>query len=110
MKLVITAATFAAIIGLAVPAYADDTDDAFLASLNAAGIKYSDPDKAVGAGHWVCDSVGKGKDMSDVVKTLQTQNSSLSDDKANKFTAISANAYCPDTISATTTAKTDSAP
>ena len=55
MRFLLTLSSFAAIIGMAVPAHADSTDDAFLASLNAAGITYSDPDKAVGAGKWVCD-------------------------------------------------------
>jgi len=112
MKLLLTVTSFAAIIGMAVPAHADSTDDSFIASLNAAGITYSDPDKAVGAGKWVCDTVKGGTQMTDVVKTLQSKNSSLSDDKANKFAAIAANAYCPDAISttsSTTSAKPDSA-
>ncbi len=41
-------------IGLAVPAYADDTDDAFLASLNSAGFTYSDAGQAIRAAHYVC--------------------------------------------------------
>ncbi len=45
--------------------------------------------------------VNGGTQMPDVVKTLQSKNSSLSEDKANKFTAIAANAYCPDAISST---------
>ena len=43
-------ASVAFAIGLAVPARADGADDAFLASLQAAGITFSDPGKAVGAG------------------------------------------------------------
>jgi hypothetical protein len=112
MKLLLTVTSFAAIIGMAVPAHADSTDDAFLASLQAAGITYSDPDKAVGAGKWVCQTVGQGTQMTDVIKTLQSKNSSLSDEKAAKFTAIAANAYCPDAIStpsSTPSAKPDSA-
>jgi Protein of unknown function (DUF732) len=101
MKLLLTLTSFAAIIGMAIPAHADSTDDAFIASLKAAGITYSDPDAAVGAGKWVCDKVNGGTDMSDVIKTLTSKNSLLNPGKASKFAAIAANAYCPDAISTT---------
>lgn len=99
MKLLLIAASFAAVIGMAAPAYADDTDDAFIASLDSAGIAYSDSDLAVGAGKWVCKTLQGGTGMSDVVSTLESKNSDLTDDKASKFAAISANAYCPYVIS-----------
>ena len=101
MKLLLTMTSIAAIIGMAVPAHADSTDDAFIASLNAAGITYSDPDKVIGAGKWVCDTVKGGTQMTDVVKTLQSKNPGLSEAKANKFTMIASNTYCPDAISST---------
>jgi hypothetical protein len=107
MKLLLTMASFVAVIGMAVPAHADSTDDSFIASLNAAGITYSDPDAVVGAGKWVCDKVSGGTDMSDVVKTLTSKNSSLNPDKATKFAAIAANAYCPDAISSTSSPSSD---
>src|SRR5438309_989110 len=110
MKLLLTLAGFAAVIGLAVPAHADSTDDAFIASLNAAGITYSDSDAAVGAGKWVCDKVNGGTDMSSVVKTLATKNASLNPDKASKFAAIAANAYCPDAVSASSTSTSPDTP
>ncbi|OBA78499.1 hypothetical protein A9W99_22680 [Mycobacterium sp. 1164966.3] len=101
MKLLfLTLTSLAAIVGMAMPAHADSTDDAFIASLNAAGITYSDLDAVVGAGKWVCDKVNGGTEMSDVVKTLTSKNPSLNPDKASKFAAIAANAYCPDAISA----------
>jgi len=106
MKLLLTLAGFAAVIGLAVPAHADSTDDSFIASLNAAGITYSDTDAAVGAGKWVCDKVGGGTDMSTVVKTLTTKNASLNPDKAAKFAAIASSAYCPDAGSASSSTDT----
>src|ERR1700740_432841 len=101
MKLLLTLTNFTAIIGPAMPAHADSADDAFIASLKAAGITYSDPDAAIGAGKWVCDKVKGGPHMSDVVKTLTTKNTSLNPAKASKFAAIAASAYCPDAISAT---------
>jgi uncharacterized protein DUF732 len=100
MKLLLVILTsLAAIIGVAMPAHADSADDAFIASLNAAGITYSDPDAVVGAGKWVCDKVNGGTEMSDVVKTLTSKNPSLNPDKASKFAAMAAKAYCPDAIS-----------
>jgi hypothetical protein len=99
MKLLLMAASVAATVGMAVPAHADDTDDAFIASLDKAGITYSDPDTAVGAAKWVCKTVVNGTGMSDVVSTLESKNSDLSDDKANKFAAIAADTYCPYVVS-----------
>ncbi len=102
MKLLLTVASFAAMIGLAVPAHADDTDDAFLASLQAADFTFSDPDKAIQAANFVCKAAGDGTDMADIAKAIQSKDPALSLEKATKFTAIAANAYCPDAISSTT--------
>jgi hypothetical protein len=110
MKLLLTLAGFAAVIGLAAPAHADSTDDSFIASLKAADISFSDPDAAVGAGKWVCDKVNGGTDMSSVVKTLTTKNASLNPDKAGKFAAIAANTYCPDAVSTTSSASDTPSP
>lgn len=99
MKLLLALMSFAAIIGLAVPAFADSTDDAFVASLDKAGITYSDPSSAAKAGQWVCTAVKSSTAMTDVVSTLQSKNPGLSDDHANSFAAIAANAYCPDQVS-----------
>ena len=107
MKQLLALAGFAAVIGMAAPAYADSADDSFVASLKSAGITFSDQDAAVGAGKWVCDKVNGGTDMSDVVKTLTSKNASLNPDKASKFAAIAANAYCPDAISASSSAPSD---
>jgi Protein of unknown function (DUF732) len=110
MKLLLALTSFAAMIGMATPAYADSTDDSFVASLKAAGITYTDQDAAVGAGKWVCDKVNGGTDMSDVVKTLTSKNSSLNPEKASKFAAIAANAYCPDAISANSSSTPSATP
>jgi len=90
--------SLAATIGMAVPARADSNDDAFLASLHAAGITYPDPERAISAGKWVCQAVGQGTPMVDVVNTIQAQNARLSGDNAARFTAIAANVYCPDAL------------
>jgi Protein of unknown function (DUF732) len=112
MKLVLAMMSFAAMIGmvgLAVPAIADDTDDAFVASLDKAGITYSDASSAAKAGQWVCTAVKSSTAMTDVVSTLQSKNPGLSDDKADKFAAIAANAYCPDQVSSSSSSPTPSA-
>ena len=101
MKPLLTLCGLAVAIGLAGPARADSTDDSFIASLQAAGLTFSDPGKAVGAGKWVRDSVGQGTRMPDVVKTLLSKNSALSQDKANQFAAIAATTYCPSAITTT---------
>ena len=99
MKLVVLALTsLAAAIGMAVPAHADGNDDAFLASLQAAGITFPDPGRAIAAGKWVCQAAGQGTPMADVVKAVQAQNSKLREDNAAKFTAIAANVYCPNAL------------
>jgi Protein of unknown function (DUF732) len=99
VKLLLTLTSLAAMIGMAAPAYADATDDTFLATLHAAGITAPQPDKAIAAGKWVCNMVHLGDPMVDVVKTVQTANPGLSADNAAKFTAIAANVYCPATLS-----------
>jgi Protein of unknown function (DUF732) len=96
--LLLTLTSLAAAIGMAVPAHADSNDDAFLASLQAAGITYPDPARVIAAGKWVCQAVGQGTQMVDVVKTVQAQNSGLRGDNAAKFTAIAANVYCPQAL------------
>ncbi|MEE2851478.1 MAG: DUF732 domain-containing protein [Actinomycetota bacterium] len=98
MKPLLTLCGLAVAIGMAAPAHADSTDDSFIASLKAAGITFADPGKAVGAGRWVCDTVGQGTPMPDVVKTLLSKNTALSQDKANQFAAIAATTYCPSVI------------
>ncbi|MCV7099639.1 DUF732 domain-containing protein [Mycobacterium palustre] len=98
--LLLTLTSLATLVGMAVSARADSNDDAFLVSLNAAGITYPDPARAISAGKWVCQAVGQGTQMADVVKKVQAQNSGLHGDNAARFTAIAANVYCPQALSA----------
>ncbi|MGO9158129.1 DUF732 domain-containing protein [Mycobacterium sp.] len=101
MKLLLTLASLAAMVGTAVPAYADGVDDTFLATLRAAGITFPDPERAVAAGKWVCNAVHGGNPMADVVKTVQNENPGLREDHAAQFTAIAAKSYCPTTLAGT---------
>jgi hypothetical protein len=95
MKLFLALIGPAVMIGMAVPAHADSNDDQFLATLQAAGITYSDAGRAVKAGKAVCRMVGQGTQLVDIVKTVQNLNPKLRSDNAARFTAIAANAYCP---------------
>ncbi|WP_369829594.1 DUF732 domain-containing protein [Mycobacterium sp. E787] len=101
--LLLTMTSLAALVGMAGPARADSSDDAFIASLHAAGITFPDPGPAIGAGRWVCQAVEKGTQMADVVKTVQAQNPGLHGDNAARFTAIAANVYCPQSLTVTST-------
>jgi hypothetical protein len=104
-RLLLMLTSLAAAIGTAVPAHADDKDVAFLTSLQAAGITYPDPSRAIAAGKWVCQAVGQGRQMVDVVKSIQTENSGLRGDNAARFTAIAANVYCPEALPGSTPAR-----
>ena len=98
MRLLLMLAGFAAMIGMAVPAYADSTDDQFLAALGPAGINFDDHDKAVAAGKSVCKMANDSSmRMVNVVIAIHNANPGLQWDKAATFTRIAANAYCPDT-------------
>lgn len=103
MRLVLTLSAIAAAVGLAAPAHADDTDGAFLASLDAAGFTYTDPGQAIQAAHYVCSAAGGGTAIADIATAVQKGDTALTADKATKFTAIAANAYCPDALTPSTT-------
>ena len=98
MRLLLMLAGLAAIIGMAVPAYADSTDDQFLAALGPAGVNFDDHDKAVAAGKSVCTMANTNSmRMVNVVIAIHNANPGLGWQKAADFTKIAANAYCPDT-------------
>ncbi|WP_231995772.1 DUF732 domain-containing protein [Mycobacterium sp. 852002-51163_SCH5372311] len=96
---ILTLAGLAVVLGVAGPAYADSTDDEFIATIQAAGISFPDPARVIAAGKWVCETAGQGTQMVDVVKDVQRLNPGLSQEKAAKFTAIAANIYCPKALS-----------
>ncbi len=103
-RLLLTLIGLAAAVGAAVPARADSNDDTFLASLRAAGITFPDPARVIGAGKWVCQAVGQGRQMVDVVKAIQDENAGLHGDNAARFTAIAAKVYCPEALPPSATA------
>lgn len=89
---------FAVMLGMAAPAHADGADDQFLATLQAAGLTYSDPGRVVAAGKAVCTMAGQGTPLADIVASVQKLNPKLQGDNAARFTAIAANIYCPDAL------------
>ncbi|OBI56145.1 DUF732 domain-containing protein [Mycobacterium sp. E787] len=72
----------------------DANDDAFLAALTAKGIRFGSPDKAIIAGHEVCDELDNGKTPAQVASTVQA-NSGLDGYHAGFFVGASIRAYCP---------------
>ncbi len=75
-------------------AHADAADDSFLAALTAKGIHFGSPDKAVIAGHEVCDELGNGKTPPQVASTVQG-NTNMDGYHAGFFVGASIRAYCP---------------
>ena len=98
MRFLLMLAALAAMIGMAGPAYADSTDDQFLAALGPAGINFDDPAKAIAAGKSVCTMASSSNmRMVNIVLAIHNSNPGLPWDKAADFTRIADNAYCPDT-------------
>ncbi|MDR3657117.1 MAG: DUF732 domain-containing protein [Mycobacterium sp.] len=87
----------ALVIGTAAPAHADLSarDEAFLTTLNQAGLVYLNPDRAIAAARSVCDLSDGGLEGAEIVKNLQDRNPGFQGDGAAKFVALAAQAYCP---------------
>ena len=82
-------------LGVAAPtAHADAIDDAFLAALQAKGIRYESPEKALIAANEVCSELDLGRAPSDVASDVMN-NSNLSGYSAGYFVGASISAYCP---------------
>ncbi|OBG23228.1 DUF732 domain-containing protein [Mycobacterium sp. 852002-51057_SCH5723018] len=95
MRVFLALAGFAAVIGLAAPAYADDGVDAdFLSALKFAGISYQDPAAAISAGKTVCELEDTGSTEEEILGNLQQRNG-FTGNGAAKFTVIAVGAYCP---------------
>ncbi len=75
-------------------ARADANDDAFLAALTAKGIHFGSPEKAVIAGHEVCDELANGKTPAQVASSVEA-NSGMDGYHAGYFVGASIRAYCP---------------
>lgn len=82
-------------IALAAPAYADTTDQQFLAALDKAGIAYQSPSNAIAGAKRVCAMMGDGKSAFEVVDELTKADSGVTTAGAFEFTEIAVGAYCP---------------
>ncbi|HEU0190989.1 MAG TPA: DUF732 domain-containing protein [Mycobacterium sp.] len=72
--------------------------DAFLASLQAAGITYNRPDLVINTAETVCRMVGEGKPAPDVLRALQERNPGLTPERGGQFLAIAMRSYCPNQL------------
>lgn len=111
MRLLLATLTVFAVIGLAGPAHGDPDVDggpaadnaAFLASLHAAGITYSNADQAVLSAKWVCRLVDAGKSGPEVVNMLLSRNPGLIPERAAQFMAMAERSYCPQNLAPSST-------
>ncbi|KLO31347.1 hypothetical protein ABW16_00260 [Mycolicibacter heraklionensis] len=87
-------------ICLAAPAHADpsETDTAFLVSLRAAGITYTNADQAIITAKLVCGLIAEGKPSPEVLEGLKARNPGLTTEHGTQFVGIAAQSYCPDQL------------
>lgn len=84
-------------VGSAAPAYADATDDAFIANLSTSGMNFGAPDRAIQvAKNVVCGTLNDNPHTSNadlITKVTNTTNWPTND--AAYFTGAAIQAYCP---------------
>jgi len=84
-------------VGLAAPAYADGTDDAFIANLNSSGMNFGAPERAIQVAKTVvCGTLNDNPNTSNadlVAKVTNATNWPAND--AAYFTGSAIQAYCP---------------
>jgi hypothetical protein len=71
-----------------------DQDDKYIQALNDKGISFANPGAAIYNGKTVCQNIGQGMTVPEVVAAFRTSSPAFSDN-ANDFVAISVRAYCP---------------
>jgi hypothetical protein len=71
-----------------------DQDNSYIQALNNKGISFANPEAAVHNGKTVCQNIGQGMTVQQVVAEFRTSSPAFSDN-ANDFVAISIHAYCP---------------
>jgi hypothetical protein len=84
-------------VGVAAPAHADTTDDAFMANLNSSGMDYGPADKAIQVAKTVvCGSLSSNPNTSNAdLVTKVTKATSWPALNAAYFTGAAIQAYCP---------------
>lgn len=87
-------ALIAGATALAAPAHADTVDDAFIAALNQAGIKFDNAELATQMAKSVCPQlVGPGKSFGSAV--AQVQGNGIPPQMAAFFAGVAVKMYCP---------------
>ena len=71
-----------------------DQDDKYIHALNDKGISFANPGAAIYNGKTVCQNIGQGMTVQEVVAAFRASSPAFSDN-ANDFVAISVRAYCP---------------
>jgi hypothetical protein len=103
MRILFAVLGISAAIGLAGSAYGnpgDSGDDAgFLTALRQAGITFTNPDQAVGAGKSVCGCLNNGESGLELVHDVKMRNPGFDMEGASNFAMISAKFYCPHQLS-----------
>ena len=89
-------ATASAATATAAPSIAStpDQDNKYVQALNDKGISFANPEAAIYNGKTVCQNIGQGMTVPQVVAAFRTTSPAFSDN-ANDFVAISVRAYCP---------------
>jgi hypothetical protein len=84
-------------VGLAAPAYADSTDDAFIANLSTSGMNYGAPERAIQVAKTVvCGTLSNDPNTSNAdLITKVTNATSWPTVDAAYFTGAAIQAYCP---------------
>jgi hypothetical protein len=85
---------FAAIVG-AGTANADAVDDTYLASLAQAGIPQIAPDRAILAGHAVCQNLDEGATPAQLIASFVAQKVFATRQQDEAMIIASMTAYCP---------------
>jgi hypothetical protein len=71
-----------------------DQDDKYLQALNDKGISFANPEAAIYNGKTVCQNIGQGMTVPQVVAAFRASSPAFSNN-ADDFVAISVRAYCP---------------
>jgi Protein of unknown function (DUF732) len=71
-----------------------DQDDKYIQALNDKGISFANPGAAIYNGKTVCQNIGQGMTVQEVVAAFRASSPAFSAN-ANDFVAISVRAYCP---------------
>jgi hypothetical protein len=96
MRQLLVVLAIATSLGLAAPAHADPATNAgFVSAIGRAGIKFTDNDSAIKAGKTVCALMDLWKTEPEVVDEVAEQNPNITPGKAQQFTSIAQQTYCP---------------